>query len=81
MTPYEKLSSYVKLPKDVTLFPIMNLDEITDLIKLYFKISSFYPTGYYLLTHDKKDVVKCSYCDKTISKNASICSYCRCKLK
>jgi len=40
------------LPKNVSLFPIMNLDEMTDLIKLYFKNSFFYPTGYNLLTQD-----------------------------
>jgi len=52
MTPYEKLCCYVKLPKNVSLFPIMNLDEMTGLIKLYFKNSFFYPTGYNLLTQD-----------------------------
>jgi len=41
MTPYEKLCCYVKLPKNVSLFPVMNLDEMSDFIKLYFKSFPF----------------------------------------
>jgi len=37
MTPYKKLCSHLKVPKESCLFPVMNLDNMTSLIQTYFK--------------------------------------------
>ncbi len=37
MTPYEKLCKDYKLPDEICLFPVINLDEIPDILNSYFK--------------------------------------------
>lgn len=51
MTPYEKLCNYYKLPEEICLFPVVNLDNITEILTTYFKNFKIDP-GYYLLTYD-----------------------------
>ncbi|MCM8810536.1 MAG: transposase, partial [Candidatus Omnitrophica bacterium] len=53
MTPYQKLCESKRLPKQVCLFPVVNLDNMIPLLEIYFKNFSF-QDGYYLLTDDLK---------------------------
>ena len=49
MTPYKKLLEYRKIPKKIALFPIMILDEMVNILDVFFPKKD----GYYVLTKDQ----------------------------
>ncbi|MEM3362608.1 MAG: integrase core domain-containing protein [Candidatus Micrarchaeia archaeon] len=50
MTPFKKLSQYVNLSKKIAIFPVVVLDNIIQIIDLFFPNIEY--TGYYVLTND-----------------------------
>lgn len=42
MTPFEKLQSQMKLPRQVALFPVMQLDKLTDLYSTLFPLPGYH---------------------------------------
>jgi len=49
MTPYKKLLEYRKIPKKIALFPIMILDEMVNILDVFFPKKD----GYYVVTKDQ----------------------------
>ena len=47
-TPYKKLLEYCKIPKKIALFPVMILDEMVNILDVFFPKKD----GYYVLTKD-----------------------------
>ena len=54
MTPYKKLLEYRKIPKKIALFPIMILDEMVNILDVFFPKKD----GYYVLTKDQNSFGK-----------------------
>ena len=51
MTPFKKLSRYVKLSKKIALFPVMVLDNMIPIVNFFFP--HIKQGGYYVLTKDQ----------------------------
>jgi len=49
MTPYKKLLEYCKIPRKIALFPTMILDEMVNILDVFFPKKD----GYYVLTKDQ----------------------------
>jgi len=48
MTPHKRLLEYCRIPKKIALFPIMILDEMVNILDVFFPKKD----GYYVLTKD-----------------------------
>jgi hypothetical protein len=51
MTPYRKLLQYMRMPKYIALFPVMDLDRMIDIFQIFFP-KSLNKGGYYVSTND-----------------------------
>jgi transposase len=52
MTPYRKLLQYMRMPKYIALFPVMDLDRMIDIFQIFFP-KTLNKGGYYVSTNDQ----------------------------